>query len=89
MAQSPNMDFWVLVDSDEALWVKQYSMQFEGYRLFEHVHPLLELVDKRIVIHKKDMRFLQIYDPRNSTFTDSVEARHYSAIGMYAGNLLS
>ncbi|CAN6213435.1 unnamed protein product [Urochloa humidicola] len=88
---APYMDFWILMDSDKRQWVKQYSMQFEQYVLLNYVHPLLVLGDGtgRIIIHKEDNGFLQIYDPRTNTFTNSVELMHYSAISMYAGNLLS
>ena len=55
------------------------SVQFEQYGLLNLVHPLLVLGDGRIVIHKEDDVFLQIYDPMISTFTNSVELTHYSA----------
>ncbi|CAL5076610.1 unnamed protein product [Urochloa decumbens] len=86
---APYMDFWILMDIDKGQWVKQYSMQFEQYGHLKYVHPLLVLGDGRIVVHQEDTGFLQIYDPRTNSFTNSVELNHYSAVNMYTGNLLS
>ncbi|KAF8654683.1 hypothetical protein HU200_061483 [Digitaria exilis] len=59
---APYMDFWILTDFDKGFWVKQYSIQFEQYGHLMPVHPLLVLGDGRVVIHKEDNGFLQIYD---------------------------
>lgn len=75
--------------SAKGLWVKQYTIQFEYYARFQYLHPLVVLGDGRVVLYKEDMQFLQIYDPRTNTLTDSVEACHFSAVALYGGNLLS
>ncbi|CAN6209603.1 unnamed protein product [Urochloa humidicola] len=62
---APYMDIWILMDSDKRQWVKHYSIQFDQYGFLKYVHPLLVLDDGRIVIHKEDNGFLQIYDPKN------------------------
>ncbi|CAL5089143.1 unnamed protein product [Urochloa decumbens] len=86
---SPCADMWFLMDSEEGLWVKQYSLQVEPYKNHGLLYPLLVLDDGRIVIYTTNMRLLQIYDPRSNTFTDVVSLSRCSAVGMYTGKLLT
>ncbi|CAN6348207.1 unnamed protein product [Urochloa humidicola] len=88
LGQSSFLDMWYLTDSEESLWAKQYSVQVEPWK--NHlVHPLLVLDDGRIVIIIRNMRLLQIYDPRSNTFTDVVRLRYCWEVSMYTGNLLT
>ena len=86
---APSMDFWILMDSAKGLWVKMYSIQFDKYAILEPVHPLFVFGDGRIILYKQDHEYLQIYDPRTNTLTNTVESKHFSAVARYAGNLLS
>jgi hypothetical protein len=88
---APNVDIWILLDFAKGLWVKMYSIQFEKYDILGLVqaHPLFVFGDGRIILYKHDHEYLQIYDPRTSTLTDSVESKHFSAVASYTGNLLS
>ena len=88
---APNVDIWILLDFAKGLWVKMYSIQFEKYDILGLVqaHPLFVFGDGRIILYKQDHEYLQIYDPRTNTLTDSVESKHFSAVASYAGNLLS
>jgi hypothetical protein len=83
------MDIWILMDIGKGLWVKQYTIQFEQYTILQYVQPLVILGDGRVVLHEEDMPFLQIYDTRINTLTNSVEASHFSAVALYERNLLS
>ncbi|CAL5079014.1 unnamed protein product [Urochloa decumbens] len=89
LAWSSCMDMWFLMDSEEGLWVKQYSMQVAPYKNHRLVRPLLVLDDGRIVVHITNMRLLQIYDPRSNNFTDVVRLSHCWEVSMYTGNLLT
>ncbi|CAL5089146.1 unnamed protein product [Urochloa decumbens] len=89
LAWSSCMDMWFLMDSEEGLWVKQYSMQVAPYKNHRLVRPLLLLDDGRIVVHITNMRLLQIYDPRSNNFTDVVRLSHCWEVSMYTGNLLT
>ncbi|TVU41316.1 hypothetical protein EJB05_14822, partial [Eragrostis curvula] len=66
------MDLWFLMDFEEGLWVKQYSIQHK--MSFEQdefsVYPFLVLNDGRILTFIGIRGLLRIYDPRTSTYTD-------------------
>ncbi|XP_066395906.1 uncharacterized protein [Miscanthus floridulus] len=83
------MDLWFLKDSEEGLWVKQYSVQIERSGHLSPMHPLLVLEDGRIVTVIRSMGLLQIYDPRTSTFASLMMLRHSSRVSVHAGSLLS
>ncbi|CAL5079012.1 unnamed protein product [Urochloa decumbens] len=83
------VDMWFLMDSEEGLWVKQYSLQVEPCKNHRPVLPLQVLDDGTIVILITNMQLLQIYDPRSNTFTDVARLSRCSAVGMYTGNLLT
>jgi F-box interacting protein len=86
---APRMDFWIMLDVAKGRWEKMYSIQFDHYTIFQHVHPLFVGDQKRILLYKQDHDFLLIYDPRTNTLTNSVESKHFSAVSIYRGNLLS
>lgn len=86
---APYVDVWILLDYAKGLWVKMYSIQFEKYSILRPVHPLFVFWDGRIVLYKQDHDYLQIYDPGTNTLTNLMESKHFSAVAMYAGNLLS
>ncbi|XP_066357023.1 F-box/kelch-repeat protein At3g06240-like [Miscanthus floridulus] len=86
---APYIDVWVLLDFAKGFWVKMYSIEFEEYAILRPVHPLFVFGDGRIILYKQDHDYLQIYDPRTNTLTNTVESKHFSAVARYAGNLLS
>jgi hypothetical protein len=86
---APRMDFWIMLDIAKGLWEKMYSIQFDHYTILQYVHPLFVGDGKRILLYKQDHDLLLIYDPRTNTLTNSVESKHFSAVSMYTGNLLS
>jgi len=77
------------IDFAKGLWVKMYNIEFEEYAILRPVHPLFVFGDGRIILYKQDHDYLQIYDPRTNTLTNTVESKHFSAVARYAGNLLS
>ena len=83
------MDLWFLKDSEEGLWVKQYSVQIERSGHISPMHPLLVLEDGRIVTVIRSMGLLQIYDPRTSTFASLMMLRHSSRVSVHTGSFLS
>ena len=86
---SRTMDLWFLKDSEEGLWVKQYSVQIERSGHLSPMHPLLVLEDGRIVTVIRSMGLLQIYDPRTSTFASLMMLRHSSRVSVHTGSFLS
>lgn len=86
---APYVDIWILLDFAKGFWVKMYGIQFEEYAILRPVQPLFVFSDGRIILYKEDHDYLQIYDPRTNTLTDTVESKHFSTVARYAGNLLS
>ncbi|KAL6897309.1 hypothetical protein ACP4OV_007005 [Aristida adscensionis] len=83
------MDLWFLMDFENDLWVKEYTIQTESaVPALSEVYPLLVLSDGRLVIYLELAGVLLICDPVTNTFTE-VGMRQLDAIGMYTGSLLS
>ncbi|CAN6165767.1 unnamed protein product [Urochloa humidicola] len=85
-----SLDLWLLIDFENGLWVKEYSIRTESAIPADEyfVKPLLVSDDGRLVILLASTGLLLIYDPRTSTFTE-VEIGRLDAVGIYTGNLLS
>ncbi|TVU41317.1 hypothetical protein EJB05_14823, partial [Eragrostis curvula] len=86
-----SMDLWFLMDFEEGLWVKQYSIQHnmsDNQNEF-FTYPLLVLNDGRILTYIGIKGLLRIYDPRDNTYTDVADIGPRNEIGLYKGSLLS
>lgn len=82
-----SMDLWFLMDFEEALWVKKYSIGYQ--RDYHCAYPLLVLDDERIIFIMQSKDTLISYDPETDTYTDMFHLQDYRSIGIYTGSLLS
>ncbi|CAN6165487.1 unnamed protein product [Urochloa humidicola] len=88
--RSSFMDLWFLVDFEEALWVKQHSIEMKCL-WFEDLgfHPLFVLNDGRVLIYVQTRGILSIYSTRGCAYTNVAEIRPQVGFDLYTGNLLS
>ncbi|KAF7078357.1 hypothetical protein CFC21_082810 [Triticum aestivum] len=87
MAHNPeysSLDLWFLMDAEESLWNKRYSIDGQHEILF--AQPVEILSDGRIVLSAPGR--LRLYNPITKTFTD-FEMRNSTFVGTYTGSLLS
>ncbi|CAN6209600.1 unnamed protein product [Urochloa humidicola] len=88
--RSSFMDLWFLVDFEEALWVKQHSIQMSCI-WFEDLgfRPLFVLNDGRVDICVQARGILSIYSPRGCAYKNVAEINPHVGFDLYTGNLLS
>ena len=79
-----SLDLWFLMDAEESVWNKRYSIDGQHEILF--AQPLEILSDGRIVLSAPGR--LRLYNPITKTFTD-FEMRNSTFVGTYTGSLLS
>jgi F-box interacting protein len=86
-----SFDLWFLMDHEQSLWVKKYSLSIQEHCEFSY--PLLVLDDERIVIFERINRVLQCYDPTTGNLTNVLDMMDMGigvsqSIGVYTGSLL-
>ncbi|KAL6638943.1 hypothetical protein ACP70R_022673 [Stipagrostis hirtigluma subsp. patula] len=80
-----SMVLWFMVDIENGLWNKQYSLQL--YPFF-YLYPLTVTDHQRVVFGLNCGRTLKAYDPRTRTWADLATVKDFSAFGVYQGSLL-
>ncbi|CAL4904859.1 unnamed protein product [Urochloa decumbens] len=84
-------ELWILVDMEESLWTKLYTLQGtqledKFYLHYRYHYPLVILDDGKIVIWVARTGSLRAYDPRTSTWADLATVS--GAVVMHHGSLL-